>query len=238
MTTQSRGLDSFEVVEQLVTTQREISYFHVLDVPSPPLLQERVEGDLIDPTVLHEALELKQRYDLSFWDAYFAALRKRPANIQEIFSAALLHDSSASRLRQVGAKDVTCLRNLERSMGRGQMLALSSLVELRNGETRHIPMLDLHPVASEGNLTVAIAAMRALKPGPGLLLQSGKSYHYYSTQLFTQAELVRFLARAMLLGPIVDVRWVAHQIIEGACALRIGSGHGYRDLPFVVAHLP
>lgn len=239
MKTQSKRLDSFEVVAEIVTAHREISHFHVLDVPSPPLLQERLPSDLVDPVVLGEALNLKERYGVCFWDAYFVSLRDRPANMMETFSAALLHDSSAQRLRRIESKEVSSLRKLERSMPKGQMLAISSRVELRNGENRHIAMLDLHPVASPTNLAAATAAIRALNlSGGGFLLQSGKSYHYYGVALLTERELVEFLARALLLGPIVDTRWAAHQILEGACALRIGSRRGYQDLPFVVAEFP
>jgi hypothetical protein len=239
MKTQNKVLDSFEVVAEIITAHQEISHFHILDVPSPPLLQERLPSDLVDPIILREALNLKEHYGVCFWDAYFVSLRDNPANMMETFSAALLHDSSAQRLRRIESKDVRSLPKLEHSMGTGQMLAISSRVELRNGESRHIPMLDLHPVASPANLTVATAAIRALNlSGPGFLLQSGKSYHYYGVSLLTERELVGFLARALLLGPIIDTRWVAHQILEGACALRIGSRRGYQNLPFVVAELP
>jgi hypothetical protein len=238
MKVRGKMIDSFEVAERVILSHKDIAYFHVLDVPVPPLLQERSQPDCLDQPALQRSLELKSRYDMSFWDAYFIAARSDPAGMPEFFRAALLHDNAASRLRQIRSQDASSksLRQLEQSMEPGRMLALSSLVELRSGERHHIPMLDFHCAASSDNLPLVISALRALtNRGHGFLLESGKSYHYYGDQLLTLLDFPKFLARASLLGPIVDVRWVAHQILEGACALRIGHGHGYRQPPVVVA---
>jgi hypothetical protein len=231
-----KALDSFDVVEQVISTHNNISHFYALDVPSPPPLQERLAPKFMDPFILREAAELKRRYALPFWDAYFVAAREDPSNAGDVFRAALIHDEAASRLQKFESKNVSSLRQVEQSMKPGKMLAISSKVELRGGEVRHIPMLDFHCTASSVNLTLAQAAIAALRPRTlGFLLRSGKSYHYYGLDLLTRSELFKFLARATLLGPIVDTRWAAHQIIEGACALRIGSGHGYENLPSVVS---
>jgi hypothetical protein len=239
MTTDSKFLESFDVVEQIISAHPSITRFHVLDVPTPPFLQERVPSDCLDPSAVEEALQLKRHYGMSFWDAYFVAARQQTAHLDEVFLAALMHDTSGSRLRPVDRKSLPSLRRLEDDLKPGRMLAVSSLVELRSREIRHIPMLDLHYAASAANLRVSISAVNALRPrSRGLLLQSGKSYHYYGFELLTGDELMKFLASAILLGPIIDRRWIAHQLIEGACALRIGSGHGYQNLPFVVAELP
>lgn len=238
MRTHSKVLDSFDVVQQIMSAHSSISRFHVLDVPTPPLLQERVQSDCLDQSAVDEALELKRNYGMSFWDAYFVAARQQTVHLDELFRAALMHDTSASRLRPVDPQRLPSLRQLEGDLKPGKMLAISSLVELRSGEFRHIPMLDLHYAASSANLRMIVSAVNALKPrSRGLLLQSGKSYHYYGFELLTNEELTKFLASAILLGPIIDRRWIAHQLIEGACALRIGSGHGYESLPFVVAEL-
>jgi hypothetical protein len=239
MKTKDKFLDSFSVVERIISSDATISHFHVLDVPVPPLLQERIQPAIIDSSTLQEATELKQRYGLQFWDAYFIAIQNNPAMFQKVFSAALLHDNATSRLRQVKAEDAISLRQLESGVKPGNMLALSSLVRLKNGEMRHIPMLDFHCAASDANELLALAALKALTgQSPGFLVQSGKSYHYYGLELLSSVELPKFLARAILLGHIFDRRWIAHQILEGACALRIGSGRGYKSVPLVVAQLP
>jgi hypothetical protein len=42
------------------------------------------------------------------------------------------------------------------------------------------------------------------------------------------------LARALLLAPIIDRAWVAHQLIERACGLRISPGKTYAQPPIVI----
>jgi hypothetical protein len=55
--------------------------------------------------------------------------------------------------------------------------------------------------------------------------------------LLPDESLVRFLGKVLLFAPIVDRAWVAHQLIEGACALRISSRAGYGGPPRLVAEL-
>src|SRR5689334_6376925 len=126
------SVDSFALVERLISSHQNIAYFHVLDVTTPPLLQERVEPDFLDPSVIRRALELKEKYEMPFWDAYFMVSRESAASMQDVFRAALLHDGATSRLRRMRSQDAStlCLRQMEEAMRPGQMLALSSLVEL------------------------------------------------------------------------------------------------------------
>jgi hypothetical protein len=77
MRTRSKVLDSFDVVEQIISAHSRSRDSQVLDVPTPPLLQERVPSDCLDPSAVEEALELKRHYGMSFWDAYFVRLGNR-----------------------------------------------------------------------------------------------------------------------------------------------------------------
>lgn len=57
----------------------------------------------------------------------------------------------------------------------------------------------------------------------GAIINSGNSYHFIGCDLVNEAELVDFLAKGLLYGPITDTRWIAHQIIERSCTLRVGK---------------
>jgi hypothetical protein len=46
--------------------------------------------------------------------------------------------------------------------------------------------------------------------------------------------LLTMLAKALLFAPIIDRAWVAHQMIERACGLRISPGKTYSQGPIVV----
>ncbi len=70
--------------------------------------------------------------------------------------------------------------------------------------------------------------------GGGFLLQSGESYHFYGKGLLDDRALVRFLGQALLLAPVIDRAWIAHQLIEGASALRISKKPSGSGEPVVV----
>ena len=80
-------------------------------------------------------------------------------------------------------------------------------------------MLDFSVEASRESEEWVLGSLRLLGCR-GLLIQSGRSYHYYGAELFGALEMRDFLAKALLFGGLVDRRWVAHQLIEGCC----GSG--------------
>ena len=103
-----------------------------------------------------------------------------------------------------------------------EMVALTSQVVTTEGKMLHLPMLDFRLPSAIDTLPVALDVLTALG-APGLLVDSGRSYHYYGNQLMTFSELARFLGRAQLLSPLVDQRWVGHQLVSGKCALRVST---------------
>lgn len=101
--------------------------------------------------------------------------------------------------------------------------ALCSRISL-NGEARdmHLPMIDFAIMASPHNDEVMVDLGDSLGLH-GSIFDSGKSYHFYGARPLSADELPRFLARAQLLAPLVDHRWVCHQILDGECSLRIST---------------
>jgi hypothetical protein len=95
-------------------------------------------------------------------------------------------------------------------------------------------MLDFRIRPSDENEELAIKVLARLGT-PGTLVNSGNSYHFYGDRLLRGgAALSRFLGGASLFSPFVDQRWVAHQLIEGACALRVSPGKSFAAPPLVV----
>jgi hypothetical protein len=120
----------------------------------------------------------------------------------------------------------------------GRILALRSLCAgSGTAKARHLQMLDFRlPVEPAGQRLVE-AAVEAMGLH-GWLLSSGRSYHFLGDRTLTSLQaLMDFLGRALLFAPIVDGRWVAHQMIEGQCALRVSSGNTQQIVPAVVAQV-
>lgn len=61
----------------------------------------------------------------------------------------------------------------------------------------------------------------------GYILDSGSSYHFIGIDIISYYDYMRLLYNAYLLSPITDGRWIAHQLIEESCNLRIGEKKGF-----------
>lgn len=117
-----------------------------------------------------------------------------------------------------------------------KMIAVSSKVISLGGKIRHIPMLDLRiPVGSTGKAS-AISILKEIGQS-GYLINSGKSFHFYGSESVTQKRFMKMLGMALLFSPLVDVPWIAHQLIEGAAALRLSSKIGYKHRPYLVGEI-
>jgi len=56
--------------------------------------------------------------------------------------------------------------------------------------------------------------------------------------LIAKEDFQVFIGAAMLFVPIVDRAYLAHQLLEGRCALRLTPGGGKSQVPTAVAVLP
>lgn len=120
----------------------------------------------------------------------------------------------------------------------GRILALRSrCISADAGWERHLQMLDFRLPVEPASQRVIEATLRTMGL-QGWLLSSGRSYHFLGAQVMSSPQsLMAFLGRAMLYAPIVDGRWVAHQMIEGQCALRISSGNADQIVPILIAQV-
>jgi hypothetical protein len=118
----------------------------------------------------------------------------------------------------------------------GSLFSMCSQVELRNGSIRHIPMMDFLSPKSQQSRDVVCRVAARFGAGGGIVLESNRSYHYYGFELLSERGLMRFLANALLFAPVVDQAWIAHQLIDRCCALRIGPGRSGSAAPTVICH--
>jgi hypothetical protein len=204
---------------------------------STPLIQERRTLDSNAREVIERALRLRSDISLPFWDATMAMCFGARASVLPLFEAALYHSPSPStRTLTVGRGcQVEEIVTLFPPVEANSVLALLSSVTTDSGERAHLPLLDFHLPSTATNERIALEALQALQVGPGYLLTSGKSYHFIGVKLVEAAAFPKFLARALLLSPVIDRSWIAHQIIEGRSALRISPRPGRDDTPRIVA---
>ena len=195
------------------------------------LLQFERRPSLRGREISEEARELTSRArteyrsrGFGFWDVLLTSLNTAGAETQEaILTRAIEHNATPGR-KTVNSEDfVRDLANgtFEQLEGRS-LVALSSRVTTNDGAIRHLPMLDFALPANTENLELVVKVLQTLD-ADGQLFESGNSYHLIGSTLLTEQELWQFLARAQLLGPITDHRWISHQFLSSECSLRIST---------------
>ena len=100
----------------------------------------------------------------------------------------------------------------------------------QDDKVMHLPMLDFHCRASSDNDALVVAVLKELGL-QGYVAKSGRSYHYYGRRLMSEQDLITMLGRALLYSPIIDRAWIAHQLLERSCGLRISPGKDYKNCP-------
>ena len=133
------------------------------------------------------------------------------------------HQSPADSIRRISRDDVLIghLTQSSDSTPPGEHLSFCSLVEITGGKRKHIPLLDFHCPETCENDKLVSEVCKQITDADVLLFSSGESYHALGLELLEEDGLRRFLTRSLLFAPIVDSRYVAHQLLEGACALRL-----------------
>jgi hypothetical protein len=145
-------------------------------------------------------------------EASFHASNHTPLASAEIAPTAAVAESLQQRVSQIQSN---------------QLLALSSEVITRDEQKMQLPLLDYALPFSDKNTSTVVQS--AIQLGlPYAIFCSGASYHYYGLKLLSSMDYFNeFLGRAALLSPLVDARWIAHQIIDNQATLRISpSGDG------------
>lgn len=116
-------------------------------------------------------------------------------------------------------------------------LAVASCVKLFSAsETFHLPMMDFRCEVLPENLATVINFLRLIKKR-GVVLDSGRSYHYYGLKPISEKDWLKFLGQCLLFKGYASARFIGHRLIDGYAALRISKDTNSGQVPKVVAVL-
>lgn len=228
--------DAFGLLLTITSSNPEIAELEFATLDFAPLMDSRGPLNAIDTIVVARALELRESLRLPFWDGVMLAGSHSDSTPTGTLKTAIFHQKLESKVEWISANNLTIslLQNMsQKAHSDKQMLAITSSVRMRDGSVKHLPLLDFHIGYSE-HATSLITEIIPLLGVSGLLLKSGKSYHFYGETLLTYQELLGFLGKALLFAPIVDRAWIAHQLMEGRCALRISPREEYGGAPVFI----
>jgi hypothetical protein len=204
-----------------------------------PGIDERLDNLLASKKTLREAIEkVRPSQHFPLWEAAATVCMTEGAMPDEFIHTALLHEPNPTTVSYaLSAESVVegAVTVLSQGAVGEDSVAVCSRVRLASGVEAHIPMLDFRCPVSEANTKAIMSMLRLLGERTGLVVASGRSYHYYGVALYNHCQWIEFMAKALLLSPITDGRFIAHRVVDGQCRLRIYSPS--RPIPVVVGVL-
>ncbi len=227
------AMDAGGALAQLIAAHSEIgTVFFGEPQANPPLLY-RPEFTAEDRQFIERAIERQADQKLTGWECCLVASEDIPEGVlrgvgyhQEISQSRFSVPAAGLSAEKIGE-----IAGRERP---GRMLSICSQVLLRDGQTKHIPMMDFRCPKTKETLALVLKIVKLFGVGSGCVVETDKSFHFYGWQLLSESGLEQFLGRALLFSPIVDRAWIAHQLIDKCCALRISARGQGGKLPKVV----
>jgi hypothetical protein len=239
--TASVGMTAAEVIVDVLGATAGIEAFRLSSYLPAPDLESRLASDAQDNEahILDRGRRLAAREGMPLWAAIVNSYLDDRQLTTRLLREALVHDRTNERdfILHDAKLSVATIDGIAKTLDPGFVLALDSRVDQGHGRHAHIPMIDFRCSPSPRSLEAVREALQAVGEARGVLLASGRSYHYYGLRLATDDEWRVFLARCLLLAPLVDVRYVAHRLIDGFSRLRITAAVRKPVVPRVVAVL-
>jgi len=149
----------------------------------------------------------------------------------------LFHDPTKETLRlQRDRVTVAGLEEIIRTLRIGSKDSVIGVLSKTRIERRifHIPMMDFSLPGHPQSLQEIRWLLERIGQKDGVILFSGRSYHYYGANLMDEAEWFNFLGDCLLSG-LVDIRYIAHRLKDRCGILRMSSCPLRPRVPSVVS---
>lgn len=217
------SLETCDIIEAVVQADARIAELTAHKFSAPPDFVDRFLPTRRDLELVNLAMSARAAFGVSFPEAASAAVLSIPPPSKGYFSAVAYHHELGAGL-PVSRAEVLAggLRALQPDSRLGVYTGISSLVKMADASCPlHLPMLDFHVPCSPEALELVLEVLHQISPCHGWVLNSGKSYHFVGQEVVSSSALMRFLAKAVLFAPVTDRNWIAHQICEQHCTLRL-----------------
>lgn len=221
-----RGKPVTAFLQRLSLLHPQITEIRFQTYSPAPGLSARLNDTLSqEETEFRDAAEhLADSVGIPFWDALLSVCMHRGAVPEKFVDVALFHGPDPGAETFTLDRDQISTEAIEGILERvpeGRGLVVCSRVSLACGEIVQLPMVDFLCACSEKNADAIRRFLAAAGQGEGILVESGHSYHFYGTFLLSLQEWVSFMARCLLFGPVIDVRYVGHRLLDGECRLKV-----------------
>jgi hypothetical protein len=232
--------DALDVVTALCRMHPQVARVSFLTYAPSLGLEERLrESHPVLRPLFDKATQLRavSEQSMPYWESVLVAAWSGP-HLNLMLTEALRHDHERepSRRFDVGVEEINreYLRRTASQLPPGMVLGLTSACWLRDGSIRHIPMMDFRVIPQSREMNSLQMALETLGILSGIVLESGRSYHIYGSELLDPSGWIQFMSKCLLIAPIVDARYIAHRLIEGSCVLRLTATDRKPKIPTVV----
>ncbi len=218
-------MDAINYWTQIVSESDEVDTLYVGRYIHAPRFPEGLGEDDDHRQLAENAHQSALREDKPYWDSLLRiAARKGMLNAVLLARASKSHPQKM-HLFPIAASEIRtgALRRLIEQSNTDEVVVMASKVRLVNGQTKHIPMMDLRCQVDTIPLRSVEQLAKWLLPSGFALFASGRSYHLIGSELVSRSELSKFLIHSLYAGDLVDRKYVAHHLERGFCTLRVSS---------------
>jgi hypothetical protein len=225
LTRSNNGMATAEILTLLVSENRAVSAIFAFAYRHPLLLQERLVLTPGENAILAKATALRSVSRMPFWEALMLSCFGEQHDFTRLLGQATFHQSHGDSVFRISRDEILAGRLVELMSAQptGHHLSFSSRIEMGAEGTKQLPLLDFHCPDTVENDYLVSEVCKQLYHDTALVFSSGESYHTLGLDLLNENGFRDFLTRSLLFAPIVDARYVAHQLLEGACALRLST---------------
>jgi len=211
-------LDSADIIRELVCDNSGIKTCRFFSFSTCTKLQDRLRGiDTLKRDLIAKAQKKKKTEGIRFWNALLSIFVEEGIYNRELLDEVFYHQPNRD-FAYVNRENLEEFLETRKTTPQ----AINSKVLMIDGSSRHIPLLDFKVPSKQGHDNLVADCVRAMGLR-GYVLDSGRSYHFIGSDLISESELMDLLAKFVLLDPISDKAWAAHQIIERSASLRVSE---------------
>lgn len=224
--TEWTGQNAANTIERLVLSFPEIATITLASYSHLPIVQQRVSPTKFEREVIEKAVAQRNATHLPFWDCVMLSISASEDPMDTLLDSAATHLSlraSDTVLKRQNIIDGGIQRLLAQKSSQKEESCIVSEVLMTDGSIMHLPMMDFHCPPSPAGRRAATAVCKRIFPNGSILIESGESFHAYGLELIPNCDFSSFLGKSLLYSPIIDRAYIAHQLIEGRCALRISG---------------
>ena len=184
------------------------------------------------PAVLAKIVEINRKITSLYFYPYKPRrnLKEGRAHWPIPMSRLLYHDASVKKLK-LRREEITWDKIWSTIGLLENHYVLGVLSEVQAGKKRlHIPMMDFD---DNNNLAQIECFLRAIGQ-KGVVLESGRSYHFYGIKLMDDRQWLKFMGDCLLSG-LVEPRYLGHRLKDELCILRVSACPLRPKVPTVVS---